>query len=258
MNKETLICYSKLELREKLTELVSLGYELLPCDDPHQALYGILAFHDSKEVEIFWPQFDVAFSKKVKIVSASEYLDFLAEGPFYKCDNPKQLRIGACRYDTENRVSEIRECPVSQFRNFQAEYDRLTQLFAICPTRETSQMINECQEAGQARKIASELILPVDFDKIAGTISTGTLELLGGSTSALKLSGYPQKLTLTPDSGTWSTLQLDDLTGAYIYAPDPFFAPARVESDHDQIKDLLDHTKDHDPFYIDLEEFTKY
>lgn len=229
MNKETLIFYSKSDLREKLTELVSLGYELLPRDEPHLALYGIVAFHDSKRIQIFWPQFDVAFSKKVKVISISEYLDFLAEGPFYKCDNPKQLRLGACRYDTENRVAEIRECPISQFRNFQTEYDRLMQLFAFCPSRESSQMINECQEAGWARKIASELVLPVDFDKIAVTIPTEVLDPLGDNESALKLSGCPQKLTFTPDSGAWSTLQLNDLSGTYLYASDLPRARARRE-----------------------------
>lgn len=101
---------------EKMDELTSQGYQLIPCDNLRKALRGYVCVKDSDELYIQWPMFSCEYQTDQQEVSPEELIEFAKTYSVMKCDDPKILRMGFVFFDHENKMAVIKSAKLVDMR----------------------------------------------------------------------------------------------------------------------------------------------
>lgn len=102
------------------------GWEIFPCDYPQEGGVGVHAWkydlreqYGSRESTVdlvFYPLGKMKTSTQ-EVKYAKEFVDFLFSDGAFTCDNPKQLKLGAVKYDTSTGTADLRYLRISNLKN---------------------------------------------------------------------------------------------------------------------------------------------
>lgn len=118
---------NKQEALLKAQELAAIGYDLYPCDIPHEGKNGIVCIKRVVDAdgnwldedlveELYWPMFTEHTTINASEVDAKTFAKFM-DGTGLCCDKPRELKLGYMKYDSEKDQVNVQFLPIRHLRD---------------------------------------------------------------------------------------------------------------------------------------------